>query len=146
MASNGAFSSPVIATLAGREQLPALNRHALHGVAVDDGRVLWVKPLPHFCGMHILTPLIWGDTIFTSPYRERSYRIDIAPQADTLIAIAAWTNKSSGNMSALVVIDGYVYMHLGNTRVECIDLKSGRSTWRSERRFGKYWSMVWRDD
>ena len=89
IASNGAFSSPVIATLAGREQLLALNRHALHGVAADDGRVLWVKPLPHFRGMHILTPLIWGDAIFTSPYRERSHRIDIASQADTLTATAA---------------------------------------------------------
>ena len=49
-------------------------------------------------------------------------------------------------MSSPVVIDDYVYMHLGNTRVECIDLKSSRSTWRSERRFGKHWSMVWRDD
>ena len=148
IASNGAFSSPVVATLAGTEQLVALNRHALYGVAPDDGRVLWGKPLPHFRGMHILTPLIWGDTIFTSPYRERSYRIDIAAQdgADgALMASAAWTNKSSGNMSSPVVIGDHAYMHLGNSRGECIDLASGQSAWRSERRFGKYWSMVWRD-
>ena len=145
IASNGAFSSPVLTTLAGTEQLIALNRHALHGVEASGGRVLWNIPLPHFRGMHILTPLVWGEAIFTSPYRERSYRIDIAPRGGGMAATTAWTNKSSGNMSSPVVIGDHAYIHLGNTRVECIDLASGRSTWRSERRFGKYWSMVWRD-
>jgi hypothetical protein len=72
MASNDAFSSPVLATLTGREQLVVLNRYILYGVEPEDGSVLWEMPLPHFRGMRILTPHIWGDTIFTSPYRQRS--------------------------------------------------------------------------
>ena len=82
MASNDAFSSPVLATLAGREQLVVLNRHILYGVEPEDGSVLWDMPLPHFRGMCILTPHIWGDTIFTSPYRQRSYRVDIRAEAE----------------------------------------------------------------
>jgi outer membrane protein assembly factor BamB len=48
-------------------------------------------------------------------------------------------------MSSPIVIDGHLYMHLGNQRLECIDLASGESRWRSES-FGKYWSLVYQDD
>jgi len=146
IASNGAFSSPILANLAGREQLVAMNREALYGVGIEDGQTLWDQPLPHFRGMHILTPLVWGDAIFTSPYRQRSYRIDIQSSAAGLSAAVAWDNKSSGYMSSPVVVGDYAYLHLGNGRVECIDLASGDSRWRSRRSFGKYWSMVWRQD
>ncbi len=40
MASNGAFSSPVLAVLAGREQLVALNRESLYGLDPENGQVL----------------------------------------------------------------------------------------------------------
>ena len=45
-----------------RDHLPAL-----YGVEPEDGSVLWDMPLPHFRGMHILTPKLWGATIFPSP-------------------------------------------------------------------------------
>ena len=48
-------------------------------------------------------------------------------------------------MSTPVVINGHVYMHLGNQRVDCIDLESGESRWRSES-FGRYWTMTYRGD
>ena len=146
IASNGAFSSPILANLVGQEQLVAINRDALYGVDVEDGRALWGQPLPHFRGMHILTPLVWGDAIFTSPYRQRSYRIDVQSSSAGLSTVVAWDNKSSGYMSSPVVIGDYSYLHLGNGRVECIDLATGDSRWRSRRSFGKYWSMVWRQN
>ena len=146
ISSNGSFSSPILANLAGREQLVAMNREALYGVGIEDGQTLWDQPLPHFRGMHILTPLVWGDAIFTSPYRQRSYRIDIQSSAAGLSAAVAWDSKSSGYMSSPVVVGDYAYLHLGNGRVECIDLATGDSRWRSSRSFGKYWSMVWRQD
>jgi glucose dehydrogenase len=49
-------------------------------------------------------------------------------------------------MSTPVVIDGYAYLHLGNQRVTCVDLKTGERTWTSTQRFGKYWSMVAQGD
>jgi hypothetical protein len=36
-------------------------------------------------------------------------------------------------------------MHLGNQRLECIDLANGESRWRSQS-FGKYWSLVHQGD
>jgi outer membrane protein assembly factor BamB len=45
-------------------------------------------------------------------------------------------------MSSPVIIDGHAYLHLGNGRLDCIDLATGESRWRSPKSLGKYWSMV----
>ncbi|HIG54784.1 MAG TPA: hypothetical protein EYQ18_12550 [Candidatus Handelsmanbacteria bacterium] len=117
VASNGAFSSPVLEVLAGREQLVALNRESLYGLDPENGQVLWSKSLPHFRGMHILTPTIWRDAIFTSPYRERSYMIDLSSAGEDWRVVESWQNKASGYMSSPVVIDDHLYLLLGNGRL-----------------------------
>jgi outer membrane protein assembly factor BamB len=146
MGSAGAFSSPVLAQLAGVRQVVVQDRNALHGVGAADGKGLWSLPLPHFRGMHILTPTVWQDAVFTSPYRERSYLVRVETGVSGWKASTAWDNKASGYMSSPVVLDGHAYLHLGNKRIECIDLASGQTRWRSKKTFGKYWSMVWRGD
>ncbi len=49
-------------------------------------------------------------------------------------------------MSSPVVVDDHLYLFLGNGRIECIELATGQSRWRSGRSFGKYLGMVWRQD
>jgi hypothetical protein len=45
-------------------------------------------------------------------------------------------------MSSPVVVDGHAYLHLGNQRIDCIDLATGESRWRTSESFGKYQSLV----
>jgi len=61
-----AFSSPVIAKLAGKRQLVVQGREKLAGVDLENGDVLWSQVVPSFRGMNILTPTVVGDAIFTS--------------------------------------------------------------------------------
>jgi len=145
MSASGAFSSPVMATLAGVEQLVVLTREALYGVDPGNGKVLWSQPVPNFRGMNILTPVVHGDSVFTSPYKNGSFSYAVSRTEDGFAVKEAWTNTSSAYMSSPVVIDGNAYLHLGNQRVECVDLATGEPHWRSES-FGKYWSMVARGD
>jgi len=142
---SGAFSSPIMATIAGVPQIIALTREAMVGVSPETGEILWTKTVPSFRGMHIMTPVVIDGAIFTSPYRQRSYLFDVSSDGTEMKVDLAWENKSTGYMSSPVVIDGHLYMHLGNQRLECIDLASGESRWRSES-FGKYWSLVHQDD
>ncbi len=137
---SGAFSSPVVARLAGKPQIVTLTREALHGVDPESGEVLWSQPVPSFRGMHILTPVVVGDAIFTSPYRQRSFLYTVRGTGETMQVEQTWDNKSTGYMSSPVVIDGHLYLHLANGRLECIELASGESRWRSSS-LGKYWSM-----
>ena len=138
-----AFSSPILATLAGQKQAVVQTRNKLAGVDPASGAVLWEKPIKAFRGMNILTPTVVGpDSIFTSSYGGRSQLIRLLPDGARFKTEVVWTNKLQGYMSSPVVVDGHLYMHLRNQRLACVELKTGRIRWVSSKLYGKYWSMV----
>lgn len=142
--ASGAFSSPVIATIGGVRQLVVLTRHELYGLDPDDGSTLWSQPVPSFRGMNIMTPVVHGNLVYTSPYRQKTFGYAIE-RGDTGFEVReAWSLPSTGYMSTPVVVDGHAYVHLGNGRLECVDLASGESRWKTTP-IADYWSMTWRD-
>jgi outer membrane protein assembly factor BamB len=143
--NGSAFSSPILATLAGKEQLVVQTREELCGVELEKGQVLWRQKIPAFRGMNILTPTVDGDTIFTSTYGGKTLLFKVALASDGFTVSEVWSNKSQGYMSSPVVIDGQVYLHLRNQRFTSIDLKTGETNWTSEP-FGKYWSLIAQGD
>jgi outer membrane protein assembly factor BamB len=140
-----AFSSPVIATLAGKRQLVVQGREKLSGADLTSGEVLWTQVVPSFRGMNILTPTVVGDAIFTSSYQNKAWLYKVSSEKDRYSVSEAWTNNAQGYMSSPVVIAGHAYVHLGNQRFTCIDLKTGERTWTSNS-FGKYCSLVAQGD
>ncbi len=138
----GSFSSPVIATIAGKEQLIAQSRSTLAGIDFETGQTLWSKPIPAFRGMNILTPTIIGDSVFTSSYQQGAWMYDVKPLNTGMSPKEKWTSRSRAYMSSPIVIDNHIYMHLQNQRVTCIDATTGETKWTTSDRFGKYWSMV----
>ena len=140
-----AFSSPIIATLAGKRQLVVQTRKELAGVELQTGDVLWTQDVPAFRGMNILTPVVVGDGLFTSSYRNNSWLYKISRDKERFSVSTAWSNNAQGYMSTPVVINGHAYLHLQNSRFTCINLKTGERTWTS-RPFGKYTSLVAQDD
>ena len=140
-----AFSSPVIATLAGQRQLVVQTREKLAGVDPDTGTVLWEQEVPSFRGMNILTPVVLGDGVFTSSYQNKSWLFDVSKSGEGFQVKEAWSNKAQGYMSTPVVIDGHAYMHLQNQRFACINLATGERTWTSTP-YGKYASLVAQKD
>jgi outer membrane protein assembly factor BamB len=145
MMRSGAFSSPVMATLAGRRQLVVQTRERLNGLDPTTGEALWSQPVPSFRGMNILTPTIHQDRILTSTYRNNTFLFAIADGPEGLEPRLLWTHKSPGYMSSPVIVDGHAYLHLGSGRLICIDLETGSERWVSEP-FGKYWSMIAQGD
>ena len=139
------FSSPVLATLGGQRQLIVQTREKLAGIDLDTGEVLWQQVVPSFRGMNILTPVVFGDTIFTSTYQNKTWSFRVLKADDKFQVNEAWTNNAQGYMSTPVVIDGHAYMHLQNQRFTCINLKNGERTWTSPP-FGKYSSLVAQKD
>jgi outer membrane protein assembly factor BamB len=137
-----AFSSPVLQTVGGREQLLVQTRTKLAGVDPENGTVLWTQDVPNFRGMNILTPIVFNDGIFTSSYQNKSYFYLLDHQDGQWRPSLAWENKVKGYMSTPILIDGHVYLHLQNQRMACLRLTDGELKWVSSRRFGKYWSMV----
>jgi len=139
---SGAFSSPVIAMLAGERQLVVQSRDKLAGVDLATGEVKWSQKVPSFRGMNILTPVVVGDAVFTSSYQNRTWLYGVAKKDNGFAVEQTWTNTASGYMSTPVVIDNHAYLHLGNQRYTCIELATGKRTWTSPNPFGKYASLV----
>lgn len=142
-----AFSSPIRAKLAGRDQYLVQTRDKLCGVDVTSGNELWSQKIEAFRGMNILTPVPIGDSVFTSSYGGKSWLYAVSGNAASAPPMAVreqWQNKTQGYMSTPVVIDGHVYLHLRNQRFACIEIASGKERWISQP-FGKYWSLVAQD-
>lgn len=143
--SSGAFSSPVVAHLAGRRQLLVQTREALHGLDPETGEVFWKQPVPSFRGMNILTPVVDGDQILTSTHRHGTYLFGISDRDGRFESREIWRSKVQGYMSSPVVVGDQAYLHLGNGRVACVELTNGSECWISKP-FGKYWSMALQQD
>ncbi len=137
-----AFSSPVIATLAGQRQLVVQTRTTLMGVDLETGAQLWAKPVRAFRGMNILTPLVAGDRVFTAAYGGSAVCFEVTRQGEGYRVEAVWNRSLQGYMSSPLLIDGHIYLHGRNKRVQCLRLADGKTTWTSKAKFGEYWSMV----
>ncbi len=141
-----AFSSPILADLAGRRQLLVQTREKLAGIEPKDGTVLWEQPVEAFRGMNILTPVVHGDLLFTSTYGGKTIAFKVSNPGGVFKVSEAWRHKAQGYMSTPVIVDGVAYHHLKSQRIMAIDLDSGRELWTSDSSFGKYWSLVSQGD
>ncbi|MFN3190907.1 MAG: PQQ-binding-like beta-propeller repeat protein [Aureliella sp.] len=139
--SGGAFSSPTIATIHGKEQLVVQTRTTLGGVDMKTGAVLWQRDIAAFRGMNILTPTVWKDCVFTSSYGGKAQLIEFNTSSTPWSTSVKWENKAEAYMSSPLVVGDYLYMHLKNNRCCCLDLNTGEEKWRTTP-FGKYWSML----
>jgi outer membrane protein assembly factor BamB len=137
----GAFSSPIISTLASQRQLVVQTRSKLAGVDLESGSELWSVEIPSFRGMNILTPTILGDRIFTSSYGGGSFLFEVTRSPSGFATTEIWKKTTEAYMSSPVVVDQKIFVHLRNQRFTCIDSASGESLWTSKP-FGKYWSIA----
>ncbi|MDZ4784298.1 MAG: PQQ-binding-like beta-propeller repeat protein [Planctomycetia bacterium] len=140
-----AFSSPIVATLAGKRQILVQTREKLAGVDPENGEVLWEQVVPSFRGMNILTPVPFGDGVFTSSYQNKSWLYRVSEADGKFTCAEGWNNSAQGYMSTPVVIEDHAYLHLQNQRFTCIDLRTGERKWTSTPH-GKYCSLVAQND
>lgn len=143
--NGSAFSSPVLATLGGTQQLVVQTRERLAGIDEQSGKELWSQAIPSFRGMNILTPTIINDSVFTSAYGGKSLSLQVEVAGSVFTPTISWENKTQAYMSSPVVIGSHAYLHLRNQRFTCIDLMSGKEAWITKP-YGQYWSMVAQGD
>jgi outer membrane protein assembly factor BamB len=137
-----AFSSPVRATIGGRDQIVVQTRMLLAGVDPETGGVIWSTPVKAFRGMNILTPTPIGNHVFTASYGGGTFWYEIDTEQQTQTVTQLWNDKLEGNMSSPLVIDGKVYLHGRDKRFHCIDPAAKKVLWSTKDIYGDYWSMV----
>lgn len=139
--NGSAFSSPIIATVAGKRQAVVQTRTSLCGVDLETGKELWSQDIPTFRGMNILTPTMFGNSVFTSTYGGTTQLISIASNGGGFSLSQQWKLPIQGYMSSPVIVNDHAYVQLKNQTFACFDLKNGVEKWKSKR-YGKYASLV----
>jgi outer membrane protein assembly factor BamB len=126
-----AYSSLMIAELAGARQVVAFTADALMGVEVETGRPLWRVPLKTAAKRHAATPVIWGNTVTVNSHTLGlvSFQIQRA-SAGKFLAEQLWVNKQLRiNLATPVRVGNHLYS-LGAARdLICADAATGRVTW-----------------
>ena len=142
----GSYSSPDFAVIHGQPQLLVANIDDIAGVDPATGNVLWKRTLDSYDQGCILAPIDYRGGIFTSTRASRTGYYPLTNKEGRFTIADGWKNKLVIYMSSPVVVGDHVYAHLKNGRMASVDLRSGKENWISTHRFGKYCSMISRED
>lgn len=127
---SSSYASPVVATLAGKRQIVAMQQKSVDGYDISSGEILWSFPIGNRQG-NCASPLIVGDTVITSSgYGYGSHRIRIQNSGDAFVAEEMWrSRKLKAKFADMVIHEGYVY-GLNEGRMVCLDLVDGSLSWK----------------
>jgi outer membrane protein assembly factor BamB len=125
-----AYSSFVIATLAGAPQVVAFTADALLGAALDGGKILWRVPLTTNAKRHAATPVIDGENVIVNSHSIGLLAFRIAKDSGGLKPMPAWANKELKiNLATPVLVDGYLYCQGANKDYICAEAATGKLKW-----------------
>jgi outer membrane protein assembly factor BamB len=127
-----AYSSFVVGTLAGVQQLVAFTADALVGADLGTGRELWRVPLKTGAKRHASTPVVNGDTVTVNSQTIGLVCVRVSREGEQFRAEQAWVNKPlTVNLATPVLVDGHLYSY-GPIRTKdyvCVDAKTGALKW-----------------
>jgi enterochelin esterase-like enzyme/outer membrane protein assembly factor BamB len=127
------YQSPVLATLAGREQIVAVTNTRILGLDPRSGEVLWSHQTaaPEESRDGYSTPLVLGEDRFLLAAQEESkaFRLSRADGAFELEEL--WTTTElKQSLAAPVQLDGLLYGFSGDF-LTCFDPSAGERIWKS---------------
>jgi outer membrane protein assembly factor BamB len=129
------YTSPILATLAGRRQIVWISGMRAVGVAPEDGALLWEFPFPGQMDMNCSQPVVVDDSdvLLSSAQGPGAALLQISKNGDAYTAKAVWQNNRLKNkFNSSVLCQGYVY-GLDETILACLDPKTGELKWKGGR-------------
>ncbi len=125
-----AYSSLIVATLAGVKQVVAFTADALVGVDRQTGKLLWRVPLKTGAKRHACTPVVAGDTVTVASSTIGLVCTKIAKGGASVEAAPAWANKDLKiNLATPALAGNYFYSQGANKDFVCVDAKTGEIKW-----------------
>jgi outer membrane protein assembly factor BamB len=129
------YSSPILTTLLGHEQIVIQVHRKLLGVDPAAGRVLWSVPFVTPCDQNIVTPLAVGNRLLVSSLDKGTLAIELTRSGSAWTPRVAWqTADVSMYMSSPVVVNGKVVglSHRKKGQFFALDPATGSVPWLSE--------------
>ena len=141
---NTAYSSVMVATLAGVRQAVHLTADALMGVDAADGSILWRIPLKTGAKRHVCTPVISGDTVTVASTSIGTLKFRIVKDGAGFKAVPVWAALPIKTVIGSPVLFGdHLYTLGAGARADlvCLDFATAAQTW-SQSGFGDYASLT----
>lgn len=129
------YSSPIVANVAGREQLLNLAGFNFNGLDPNTGALLWSYHFGTSIGITASQPIVIGeDHIFISAgYGLGCAMLDIKQRDGKLSADALWSNvRMKNKFTSSVYYEGHLY-GLDERVLACLDAKTGERNWKGGR-------------
>lgn len=140
------YSSPVLATIGGREQVMIFDAAGVAGHCFQSGQQLWRFPFSNAQGINVGQPLLLPeDQVFVSAgYNTGAALIQIQQLDDQWEAEEIWRNRNMKcKMGSAIYHDGYLY-GLDDGILVCLDVQNGERQWKAGR-YG-HGQMILRDN
>jgi outer membrane protein assembly factor BamB len=130
-------STPIVATIHGKEQAIFLVERGLVSLDPADGRELWHYPFPYRTAT-AASPVVWNDIVnCAAAYGVGGAACQVRLSGDTWEVTELWRspgNDVASHWSTAVAHDGYLYGIYGNrdfarNALKCVDIKTGKIQW-----------------
>jgi outer membrane protein assembly factor BamB len=129
------YTSPILATLAGRRQIVWISAQRAVGVAPEDGALLWEYAFPAQNDMNCSQPVIVDESsvLLSSSMGPGAVLLEISKTGETYAARAVWhNNRMKNKFNSSVLYQGFIY-GLDDTILACMDAKTGELKWKGGR-------------
>ncbi|HVX59607.1 MAG TPA: PQQ-binding-like beta-propeller repeat protein [Pirellulales bacterium] len=127
---NVSYSSPIVASVAGRPQVVVMTGPHVVGIDPHDGRVLWRHPFQIQYDESIGTPVAAGNFVIVTATGRPLTALRITAAGDACNATVAWENDDlTSYLSSMVIYDGHVYGMNDGGEFACISLTEGKTVW-----------------
>jgi outer membrane protein assembly factor BamB len=80
--------------------------------------------------------------VFTSTYGGNTRFLRLKGDGRQYAVEDAWVLRYEGNTTSPVVVGGHAYVLGKDKRLLCVNLDTGKEAWRTDERFGEYWSIA----
>jgi len=120
------YTSPILATLAGRRQIVWISGQRAVGLAPENGALLWEYAFPGQMDMNCSQPVVVDEAsvLLSSAQGPGAALLEIAKTGETYAARAVWQNNRMKNkFNSSVLYQGYIY-GLDDTILACLDAET----------------------
>ena len=132
------YSSPIIASLDGEEQLVAFTGNHLRGMNPNTGEQLWGYAWKTSYNVNAATPVMVGDdqVFISSGYGTGGALVKVSKQGNQWEVTEVWKNKVMKNHFSTSVVVGDLIYGFSDGILTAMNAKDGKRVW-TQRGFGK---------
>jgi len=132
------YASPVLLTVDGTKQIVTLSEKSIVGVGAADGKLLWQLPfVPEGRAYNSATPIVDGQTVIYTGAGRGTKAVKIEKQAEGFVAKELWSNPDvATQFNTPVLKDGLLFGLSNNSKLFCINAKTGQTAWINESESG----------